>query len=359
MKKLIFLLVPFFLFAVMTGCDAATESVEEETTEEVMTEEDTTVLYESFTDIDAEVTLPESDMFSWYRTPFLRATYVTPLRNELYRGAVYSYTSTEYGYHPTEYVAYYIGDRCGIADSSGNILCDALYTDPLYCPASDSAAFDNHSLVYTPEKSEVSASAEHGGGPAILYYDLNSERYICISGSQGDNDTVLYDKQGVYIVREAYMDLISRNEFSDTYRIKETGKIGLYKNQRLVIPFEYVAAAEISDGIVAMYDGSMWTYFTVYGKVIMENVSVIDTMLSYYEIIRSEEGVMIDTKWNDINIVYSYSESSVPVKKDGKWGYMDKKGNMIIDAVFDNALPFFEGRAWVCVDGYWGIINIE
>lgn len=57
-----------------------------------------------------------------------------------------------------------------------------------------------------------------------------------------------------------------------------------------------------------MYDGSTWTYFSSDGDVITENVPESTDTCSF--------------------------------------------GN------FEKALPAFENRAWVCVDGYWGIIEI-
>src|SRR6218665_2038281 len=47
----------------------------------------------------------------------------------------------------------------------------------------------------------------------------------------------------------------------------------------------------------------------------------------------------------------------VPVKIDGKWGYIDKNGKITIKPQFDEAQWFQEGLASVKLDGKWGYID--
>ncbi len=55
------------------------------------------------------------------------------------------------------------------------------------------------------------------------------------------------------------------------------------------------------------------------------------------------------------------STSLFPIKKDGKWGYIDKTGKIIIDPQYDDAWPFSEGLAAVMIvdeeTGKWGYID--
>ena len=355
MKKMTIVIMIFaIVLSVLTGCNPVTPETEENSTEAI----EQTALYESYTDLDVDVMLPESVGFSWYKKPFFRATDMRIPANEIYNWTIVSHRPTDYGYHPTEYLAYYIGDNCGVINSYGEILTDALYSDPYFCPEGPGMVFRDQSLLYEYKTGEIIRGCGHGGGPDIFYYDINSNEFICISGSEGENEALEYDKTAAYIVMEAYMEKSEQYVNFDAYDIDETGKLGLYNNGKLVIPFEYVAAAEICEDVVAMYDGNMWTYFSVDGEVIMENVPTNDDTFRYYQNVYNENGEQIDTKIYEINAVYSYSCGSVPVKKDGKWGYMDKNGEMIINAVFDKALPAFENRAWVCVDGCWGIIEV-
>jgi hypothetical protein len=53
----------------------------------------------------------------------------------------------------------------------------------------------------------------------------------------------------------------------------------------------------------------------------------------------------------------SFNEGLAPVKKDGRWGYIDLKGKVAIDFLFDDARCFNEGLAPVKLNGKYGYIN--
>lgn len=297
----------------------------------------------------ADIVLPESEQFAWYKKPFLETTYMQAVKDELYYNSIYKYIDTEY-------VAYYIDDKCGLVNNYGEIISDPIYISPIYCPEANGITFNSHWVKFDFETKTFADHGGHGGGYSDFIYDRNSGNYFLIGGSEGPDEPYDYDESGVYIVYETYVEAveyacdfyIEENGEYTNYSCNITGKLGLYNNGKIVIPFEYVAATEVSDGVVGMFDGNTWTYFSVDGKAIMKNVPKNNDTFSYFD--GTSEIIEMS--------VFNYSCGCVPVKKDGKWGYMDKNGKMIVDAVFDYALPAFENRAWVCVDYYWGIIEI-
>lgn len=55
-----------------------------------------------------------------------------------------------------------------------------------------------------------------------------------------------------------------------------------------------------------------------------------------------------------------FSEGFAAVKKDGKWGFIDTNGNMVIEPKYIAVWSFSEGLAAVQIqDGKWGFINTE
>ena len=60
-------------------------------------------------------------------------------------------------------------------------------------------------------------------------------------------------------------------------------------------------------------------------------------------------------------MVNGFSEGLAAVKKDGKWGYINTKGEQIIECKFDFDMGngFSEGLAGVKKDGKWGFINTK
>lgn len=54
---------------------------------------------------------------------------------------------------------------------------------------------------------------------------------------------------------------------------------------------------------------------------------------------------------------YSFSEGLANVRKDGKWGFIDKLGKTVIPFIYDDAELFYAGLASVAKDGKYGYID--
>ena len=54
---------------------------------------------------------------------------------------------------------------------------------------------------------------------------------------------------------------------------------------------------------------------------------------------------------------WSFNNGLVRVKKDGKWGFIDTKGKVVIDFLYDNAESFNNGFAQVKKNGKYGFID--
>ena len=55
--------------------------------------------------------------------------------------------------------------------------------------------------------------------------------------------------------------------------------------------------------------------------------------------------------------MYSFSEGLSAVKKNEKWGYINKKGKVVIQFKYDEVYNFFEGLAIVKIKNKYGIID--
>ena len=79
---------------------------------------------------------------------------------------------------------------------------------------------------------------------------------------------------------------------------------------------------------------------------------------------RAGEYKFINTR-NEIEYIGSYdyvdefSEGYCIVKRNGKFGYIDKLGNLTINFIYESAKAFKEGLALVQLDKKWGAINKE
>jgi len=74
---------------------------------------------------------------------------------------------------------------------------------------------------------------------------------------------------------------------------------------------------------------------------------------------KSENPIVPEKKEENPIVPESKSEegSLYPVMVNGKWGYIDKTGKIVIDPQFDGAYNFSEGLAAVKVGDKWGYID--
>lgn len=198
------------------------------------TEADSTENYQYLITDSPDITLPESEQFSWYKKPFLDVVYMQAIKDCLCYNSIYKYIDTEY-------VAYYVGDKCGLVNSYGEIISAPIYNNPSYCPEEDGITFNNHDTAFYFETKSFDFAGGHGGGYPYFIYDCNSGEYFLIGSSEGPDEPLDYDESGVYIVFEAYVTdhgyycdfFIEENNEYTYYDCNETGKIGLYNNGKL------------------------------------------------------------------------------------------------------------------------------
>lgn len=62
--------------------------------------------------------------------------------------------------------------------------------------------------------------------------------------------------------------------------------------------------------------------------------------------------------WKDnFDRVWAFEDGLAPVKKDGKQGFVNKKGEVVILLIYDFVDYFNEGKAAVLKDDEWFYIN--
>ena len=89
---------------------------------------------------------------------------------------------------------------------------------------------------------------------------------------------------------------------------------------------------EFNEGFAAVQKDGKWGYINTKGEQIVE------------------------CKFDNVSL---FDEGFARVQKDGKWGYINTKGEQAIECKFDDACDFKEGFARVKKDGKWGYINTK
>ena len=148
--------------------------------------------------------------------------------------------------------------------------------------------------------------------------------------------------------------------FADTYIVKENGTYGLIdKNKKAILESKYytINYVEEADFIEASEDG-------VYSDIIGNDynikatgiVSEINTELGYIRLNINNEYKYYNFKYEEKNSTELLTNNTLfLVKKDGKYGYSDKSGNIIIECIYDDATEQNKyGYVAVKKDGKWG-----
>ncbi|HSC52118.1 MAG TPA: WG repeat-containing protein [Phnomibacter sp.] len=116
-------------------------------------------------------------------------------------------------------------------------------------------------------------------------------------------------------------------------KVKKDGKIGYVDIKgNIVIPLQFDEGMTFNEGYVAVRKGQNWAYIDSVGKFITEFV---------YE------------------DAMGFSEGLAPVKKASGWGFINVSGKEAIPFVYTNARQFSEGLAAVSTSpkDFWGFIN--
>ena len=66
---------------------------------------------------------------------------------------------------------------------------------------------------------------------------------------------------------------------------------------------------------------------------------------------------LLITATAQIDTAFTFNEGLAAVREGAKWGFINKKGDLIIDAKFERARSFHDGMAAVILEGKWGYLN--
>ncbi len=114
------------------------------------------------------------------------------------------------------------------------------------------------------------------------------------------------------------------------YLIDKKGKVKSDAFDEIVL--DYLGRYMIDDVIVAKSDGKYGLY---------------------------DENMKLKTSLDCSDIDCYTSDKKIAICKDGKWGFVNSSGKVIIEPTYENAKSFSNGLAAVMKDGKWGFINSD
>lgn len=200
---------------------------------------------------------------------------------------------------------------------------------------------------------------------------LNSDVYSQIIAILKTKDAgIIFEKDGKYgvinltgekIIENTYEELKEAKD--DILIAKQNGKYGiidLQNSQKIEFKYNSIIYNEEADIYIAETEDFnnelIDNTFTVRQTGILTD---LNTEKGYIEL-RNDEGYKYyDLKFEEKNAKDIFSQNTLYLsKKDGKYGFVDKDGNVVVDYIYDDATKQNEyGFAGIKKDGKWGSVD--
>lgn len=135
------------------------------------------------------------------------------------------------------------------------------------------------------------------------------------------------------------------------------------RNGRSILPISYDNIQDYSEGIAAVQRDGRWSFVGKDGTPITERTFA--NARGFHDgrawtsegFINMAGKVVIGEPYS--LLASDFSNGLSRISMDGKYGYMNTQGKVVVVPQFDLAGEFREGLAWVFVNGKYGYINVK
>lgn len=275
-------------------------------------------------------------------------------------------------------------DKWGVIDPTGKLIINIKYDQPFNFSDGYFINSKGNKFVYF----DTNGNEINNKYPGYDYYALLSSKYIAVGKTGEDKLTISWgiidSSTGTELIKPQFPETV-RGYVLPPVLINESGLFGFVKNLKknpddpddikcgivdikgkIILPFEYEPEARtpgivsfspfFADGLSLVQNNvtGKSSYINNNGKIVFTlnqklPVSFLNSRLSHQPFNFSDgmcriiSSAKID-KYN--NITY-----------DGKWGFIDKTGKIIIKMQYENVSDFYNGFAAVKKNGKVGLIN--
>ncbi len=256
--------------------------------------------------------------------------------------------------YKSEYIVVDDNDKYGIVSTTGTALIEPAYEDIKYLGSSNLFAVkqdDTWKLIDTDENKIL---IESGYSDIV---EAKSENIIVVK----DGKYGVVTKENEEKIKPEYEDL--KYAFSIYYIAKKDGKYGIINLENEVVKdFEYqnmiyfenggFIQADKTDTQTDILDSNL-------GQKASGIVSEVNEDKGYIKIYTNNEYKYYNFKLEEKNSSDLLTQNTLFLsQKDGKYGYVDKSGNVVVDYIYDDgAEQNSNGFSAVKKDGVWGSIN--
>ena len=248
--------------------------------------------------------------------------------------------------------------RYGVATLDGEVIIPTEFTQI------DSTGI----YIYATDVDGNVKAYKEDGTPAEIdsnVYILNTENenyQIKIDNTQGTSYSIL-NQAGEQITKQNYSYI---NYLYDNYFIVSVtgGKVGVINDKEepiIEIQYDSIEKVEGTDYIITRLsqNSSTQLYDKNFKQLCEMTNAIIKKEDNYIKIYNDAETKYFDLEGNEKQNTDIFPDNQIYAKsKDGKWGFVDKSGNVVVDYIYDKATDLNSyGYAGIKLDGKWGVVD--
>ena len=155
--------------------------------------------------------------------------------------------------------------------------------------------------------------------------------------------------------------------FSDYFIVakenEKTGVINVWNDKKIDPEYEYILVIEGTNMLEARKEnGDVDIYSNELEKIITMSAAVVEKINKDYTVVYSDtEMKYLDNNGNFVENTVVFPDNKLyAINKDGKWGFVDKNGEIKVSCKYDMVTEINEyGFAGVMQDNRWGVIDAE
>ena len=284
-------------------------------------------------------------------------------------------------------------EKLGLINNKGNIIIEPEYKEIINLGETYKDGYitideqNRYGLVSTTKKQLLENKYEEIEQVYIPnYYLIKEEGKLKLINSSGevvlengfDNIASGTERGIIYIQNDLYgeMNISGENLIEAKYQMLKEAKEGIYiakqtdkygiinsdGEEKVEFTYTGITYNEKANLFIAEDEEYNTTLIdTDFNKKVTGILSEINTDKSYIRMRIADEYKYYDFKCEEKSNTEILEENTIFLsKKDGKYGYVDKKGNVIVDYIYDDATEQNEyGFVSVKKDGKWGSLDSE
>lgn len=256
----------------------------------------------------------------------------------------FDYSDVEY-FERNLYVYTTTDGKKGLIDNEGNIIVRAVYDRFERCTCGNILINSTDAIelnIYSYTVDGNATESIHSIYKSLYGYNQSDKSVYALTEADKLMGTVYSGPDAVVFEQvQLAVDMTNGGFKSENYRL---GKYGIYTNTGEMIGGDYASAVGYSEGVCAVFNGNKWAY-------VDENGTFLTDFLY--------DNSKVSTHVGDEDHVYLLADGLIPVNRDGKWGYLDEFGQERISCVFEKTTPSTDGKAWIQLNGKWGIADFS